>query len=96
MPMQAPGEPTAVPAPNAAPNTTPDPAAENAASEAATDAETKAGMAADAAADFDNDGLTTLQEYQLHGSSSGASGNPLGNWSVKGIPLPDPGAADTW
>lgn len=49
--------------------------------------------AADAAADFDNDGLTTLQEYQLHGSSSGASGNPLGNWSVKGIPLPDPGAA---
>lgn len=44
-------------------------------------------FAADAASDFDNDGLTTLQEYQLWLRTSGQAGKPLGKWQAKEIPI---------
>lgn len=44
--------------------------------------------AGDAGSDFDNDGLTALQEYQLHQQTSGASGNPLGHWATETLQPP--------
>jgi hypothetical protein len=43
--------------------------------------------AVDAASDFDNDGLTTLQEYQLWLRTNGQAGKPLGKWQAKEIPI---------
>jgi hypothetical protein len=43
----------------------------------------------DAASDFDNDGLTTLQEYQLWNRINGQAGNPLGKWTQETIPMPN-------
>ena len=43
----------------------------------------------DAESDFDNDGLSLAEEYQLHQSTGGQSGNPLGNWSVSTADLTD-------
>jgi hypothetical protein len=43
----------------------------------------------DAASDFDNDGLTTLQEYQLWSRTNGLAGNPLGKWTQETIPMPN-------
>jgi hypothetical protein len=42
----------------------------------------------DASRDFDDDGLTSLQEYQLSVSSGGVYGNPTGKWKAKSYGLP--------
>ena len=42
----------------------------------------------DAGADFDNDGLTTREEYQLYMQTNGAAGNPLGKWHAEEILRP--------
>ena len=56
--------------------------------------------ATDAARDFDNDGLTTLQEYQLSVSSNGLHGNPIGKWKAFTQPVPqsyaDQGLQSVW
>jgi hypothetical protein len=44
---------------------------------------------ADASADFDFDGLTALEEYQLHEATDGEFGNPLGTYElVTASPVP--------
>ncbi len=52
-------------------------------------------FAGDAASDFDNDGLTTLQEYQLWCRTSGQAGNPLGYWDYKETAIDDTGIDTT-
>jgi hypothetical protein len=42
----------------------------------------------DAGSDFDNDGLSTVQEYQLYLQTSGASGNPLDHWATETLQPP--------
>jgi hypothetical protein len=44
--------------------------------------------ASDASRDFDDDGLTSLQEYQLSVSSGGAYGDPTGKWKAQSYSLP--------
>lgn len=44
--------------------------------------------AADAASDFDNDGLTSRQEYELHIRTAGVAGNPLGKWASETLMPP--------
>lgn len=44
--------------------------------------------ASDADADFDHDGLSALQEYQLHTRTEGVAGNPLGKWRVQTLEPP--------
>ncbi|MBB5351974.1 hypothetical protein HNR46_002213 [Haloferula luteola] len=43
-------------------------------------------VARDAWSDFDRDGVTALQEYQIHTLTGGLYGNPTGTWSSQVLP----------
>ncbi|MBB5353661.1 hypothetical protein HNR46_003922, partial [Haloferula luteola] len=43
-------------------------------------------VARDAWSDFDRDGVTALQEYQIHTLTGGLYGNPTGIWSSQVLP----------